>query len=88
MATGMAHQKEAADTGYWPLYRYDPRLDHPFHLDSRAPKLPLGDFTGKEARFVMLARSRPEEAAQLAEEAQRDVNERWHLYEQMAEIEK
>ena len=27
MSTAMAHQKEAADSGYWPLYRYDPRLD-------------------------------------------------------------
>jgi pyruvate-ferredoxin/flavodoxin oxidoreductase len=87
MATGMAHQKEAADSGYWPLYRYDPRLDHPFQLDSRAPKLPLAEFTGKEARFAMLARSRPAEAERLAEQAQRDVSERWHLYEQMAGIE-
>ncbi len=29
MATAMAHQKEATDSGYWPLYRFDPRLDHP-----------------------------------------------------------
>ena len=34
MSTAMAHQKEASDSGYWPLYRYDPRLDHPFQLDS------------------------------------------------------
>jgi pyruvate-ferredoxin/flavodoxin oxidoreductase len=37
----MAHQKDAAATGFWPLYRYDPRLaaseDHPFTLDSRPP---------------------------------------------------
>ena len=66
MSTAMAHQKEATDSGYWPLYRYDPRLDHPFQLDSRKPKLPLAEFTGKEARFAMLARARPEEAEQLS----------------------
>ena len=83
----MAHQKEAVDSGYWPLYRYDPRADHSFKLDSRRPKLPLAEFTGKEARFAMLARSKPEEAALLAEQGQRDVDERWHLYEQLAGIE-
>jgi len=87
MATGMAHQKEAADTGYWPLYRFAPGADRPFHLDSRAPKLPLREFTSKEARFAMLARSRPADAERLAEEAQAAVDERWRLYEQLAGIE-
>jgi pyruvate-ferredoxin/flavodoxin oxidoreductase len=91
MAKGMEQQKLAVDTGYWPLYRYDPRHthagEHPFHLDSRSPKRPLGEFMSREARFAMLARSRPEEAARLGELAQHDVDERWHVYEQMAEIE-
>jgi pyruvate-ferredoxin/flavodoxin oxidoreductase len=87
MSTAMAHQKEASDSGYWPLYRYDPRLDHPFQLDSRKAKLPLTEFTGKEARFAMLARARPDEAEALAEQAQHDVDERWHLYEQLADVE-
>jgi pyruvate-ferredoxin/flavodoxin oxidoreductase len=86
METGMAHQKEATDSGYWPLYRSDPRQEHPFRLDSRPPKLPLEAFTAKEGRFAMLARARPAEAEELAREAQHDVDERWHLYEQLAGI--
>ncbi len=86
MRFGMAHQKEATDSGYWPLYRYDPRRPLPFQLDSRRPKLPLSAFTEKEGRFAMLARSRPDDAARLAAEAQRDVDERWHLYEQLAGV--
>ena len=35
----------------------------------------------------MLARARPDDAARLAELAQHDVDERWHVYEQLAEIE-
>jgi hypothetical protein len=35
----------------------------------------------------MLARSRPEEAARLAALAQDDVDERWHVYEQLATVE-
>jgi hypothetical protein len=41
----------------------------------------------REARFAMLARARPTDAAELAKLAQHDVDERWHVYEQVAEIE-
>jgi pyruvate-ferredoxin/flavodoxin oxidoreductase len=91
MKKGMEQQKLAVDTGYWPLYRYDPQHaragEHPFHLDSRAPKLPVSEFMAREARFAMLARSQPDTAAELAELAQHDVDERRLVYEQMAEIE-
>jgi len=87
MATAMAHQKEATDSGYWPLWRYDPRLEHPFQLDSRPPKIPVADFTGKENRFAILARANPAEAAELAAEEQHDVDERYRLYEQLADVE-
>jgi len=84
MATAMAHQKDAADSGYWPLYRHDPRLERPFQLDSRPPKLPLTEFTAKENRFAIIARANPAEAAELAAEEQHDVEERWRLYERLA----
>ena len=92
MATGMSHQKEAVDSGYWPLYRYVPRLaaagEHPFRIDSRKPVIPLAQFAGKEARFTMLERSRPADHARLMTEAQHDVDARWHLYEQLGEMER
>jgi pyruvate-ferredoxin/flavodoxin oxidoreductase len=91
MSQGMQQQKLAVDSGYWPLWRFDPRHEgpgeHPFHLDSRAPRVPVAEFTAREARFAMLARSRPEEAARLAALAQDDVDERWHVYEQLARVE-
>jgi pyruvate-ferredoxin/flavodoxin oxidoreductase len=87
MSTAMAHQKEAADSGYWPLYRYDPRVPISFQLDSRAPKIPVSDFTEKENRFAILARANPSEAAELAAAEQHDVDERWRLYEQLAGVE-
>ena len=91
MKKGMEQHKLAVDTGYWPLYRYDPRHahagEHPFRLDSRAPKLPVSEFMAREARFAMLQRARPADAAELGALAQHDVDERWHVYEQLAEIE-
>jgi pyruvate-ferredoxin/flavodoxin oxidoreductase len=83
METSMAHQKEAVDSGYWPLYRLNPDAEQPLHLDSRAPKIPLREFTAKEARFSMLERSRPAEAEELAAEAQAKVDERRRRYEQL-----
>ncbi len=92
MSTSMTHQAEAARSGFWPLYRYDPRKAiegaHPLQLDSPRPSLPIREFQAKEARFAMLARSRPEEAAELQALAQADAEERWRFYEQLAGVER
>ena len=42
----------------------------------------------KEARYAMLARSNPAQAERLMALAQRDVDERWRFYEQMAGVER
>ena len=34
----------------------------------------------------MLERTRPDEAEELFAMAQRDINDRWHVYEQMVEL--
>jgi pyruvate-ferredoxin/flavodoxin oxidoreductase len=92
MANQMDHQKDAAATGYWPMYRFDPRLaaseEHPFTLDSRPPSMPFADFAKTEARFAMLNRTNPDRARQLIEAAQEDITERRRLYEQLAGVER
>ena len=92
MTTSMTHQKDAVNSGFWPLYRYDPRNsrtgEHPFHLDSRKPKLRFRDFAMQEARFAMLTRSNPEHAEHLLRLAQQDIDDQWHYYEQMAGVER
>jgi len=91
MSKSLSHMKLLVDSGYWPLFRYDPRKIEtdqlPFHLDSRTPKVPFADVAAKEARYAMLRRSNPERAAALLELAQDDIDERWQLYEQLAAIE-
>ena len=87
MSTAMNHQKEAVACGYWPLYHYDPRdLQQPFHLDSRKPVGAFKEFAMKEARFAMLARSKPQESDRLLALAQDDINTRWEFYEQLAGV--
>ena len=90
MRTQMDHQKAAADSGYWPLYRYDPSREAAgqagLRLDSRPPSVPFIELARREGRFAMLERSRPEEAKELLARAQQDINDRWHLYEQMVNL--
>ena len=92
MTTAMTHQKDIVQTGFWPLFRYDPREaragEHPFHLDSRKPTKPFKELAMQEARFAMLARTDPEHAENLFALAQRDIDEQWHYYEQMAGVER
>ena len=56
----------------------------PFKLDSAKPSIPVSEFVADETRFAILARTQPERAAELAELAQADVDERWRYYEQLA----
>ncbi|MEN6449836.1 MAG: pyruvate:ferredoxin (flavodoxin) oxidoreductase, partial [Thermoguttaceae bacterium] len=66
MRQGMNIQKEAVACGYWPLYSFDPRDEaHPFQLASKKPVGEFKDFALKEARFAMLARSKPDDSARL-----------------------
>jgi pyruvate-ferredoxin/flavodoxin oxidoreductase len=90
MAHQMGHQKEAADSGYWPLFRYDPALEAAgqpgLRLDSRVPTIPFRQFAEKEARFAMLTRANPERAAELFKQAQQDIDNRWQFYEQLVNV--
>jgi pyruvate-ferredoxin/flavodoxin oxidoreductase len=92
MARGMTHQKDVVQSGLWPLFRYDPRLahsgEHPFHLDSRKPTLLFEDFVATESRFAMSLRSQSEDAKQLLAQAQQDIDDQWHYYEQMAGVDR
>jgi pyruvate-ferredoxin/flavodoxin oxidoreductase len=91
MSKSMSHQKDAVRSGYWPLYRFHPsEIDggQPFKLDSAAPSVPIKDFVATETRFSILQRTDPDRAAELAELAQADADERWRYYQQLAGIER
>jgi pyruvate-ferredoxin/flavodoxin oxidoreductase len=89
MAKGMHQQKLAVDSGYWPLYRYNPQLveenKNPFQLDSSDPKIPLQDYIYTEGRYRMLQQSEPEVAKFLLGQAQKAVSRHWQQYKQLAE---
>jgi pyruvate-ferredoxin/flavodoxin oxidoreductase len=84
------HQKSATSSGHWPLYRYDPGREAGGEpgllLDSRKPTIPFRQFAETESRFAMLGRADPKVAEALMRRAQQDIDDRWHLYEQMVQV--
>jgi pyruvate-ferredoxin/flavodoxin oxidoreductase len=88
LVDGVSQQKLAVETGYWPLYRYDPRRaasgESPLKLDSGMPKGKLETFLRNETRFRMVEQRDPVRFAHLLAVAQGDIAKRWALYEQMA----
>ncbi|MGB8980482.1 MAG: pyruvate:ferredoxin (flavodoxin) oxidoreductase [Anaerolineales bacterium] len=88
LARGLEQQKLAVQSGYWPLYRYDPRLanegKNPLLIESKEPSIPLSQYAYNETRYKMLVQMDEARAEKLMEEAQHDAKSRWTLYQQMA----
>ena len=86
---GLTHQKEAVDTGSWPLYRYNPdnvkEGKAPLMLDSKAPSKPLSDYMSSETRFQVVKKANPERYETLLNKAQENVNEKRSLLEHMSQ---
>ena len=78
----------AVESGFWPLYRYDPRRaeenKNPLQLDSRKPKIEFAEYAYNENRYKSLLKSHPERAEELMDKASKDVLKRWKYYEQLA----
>jgi len=72
--------KRAVESGYWLLYRYDPRLEHPFRLDSKAPTMPYTEFLDGEVRYASLRRSFPDNAERLFARGTEDAERRYKKY--------
>ena len=90
MEKGFYQQKLAVESGYWPIYRYNPeniqKGKNPLKLDYKGPKIPLEDYIYNETRYKMLTKSQPERAKILLAKAQEHVKEVWKLYSHMANM--
>jgi pyruvate-ferredoxin/flavodoxin oxidoreductase len=90
MRKGLDQQRLAVQSGYWPLYRYNPTLanegKNPLVIDSKSPSIPLEQYAYNETRYRMLAQSDPTRAEALMRTAQRDVQANWQRYHDMATV--
>lgn len=89
MGKSQEEEKLAVESGYWPLYRYDPRLaaegKNPFQLDSKEPTGNFQEFLMGEVRYASLVQTFPEEAAKLHKQLEDEYAERYQTYKKMAE---
>ncbi|MFO8090896.1 MAG: pyruvate:ferredoxin (flavodoxin) oxidoreductase [Desulfatiglandaceae bacterium] len=90
MTKSQEEEKKAVESGYWPLYRYNPLLKkegkNPFILDSKEPKGSFRDFLLGEIRYSSLTRTFPEHAEKLFQQAEEDMREKYAVYKAMAEM--
>ncbi|MGD2099086.1 MAG: pyruvate:ferredoxin (flavodoxin) oxidoreductase [Desulfobacterales bacterium] len=81
MGKSQEEEKLAVQSGYWPLYRYNPTLkaqgENPFILDSKKPDGSLRQFLEGEIRFASLKRTFPEEADKLHAQLEEQFNARY-----------
>jgi pyruvate-ferredoxin/flavodoxin oxidoreductase len=85
MGKSQEEEKLAVQSGYWPLYRYNPALKaegkNPLSLDSKKPDGTLRRFLEGEIRYASLKRTFPQEADRLNAALEEQFNAR---YEQLA----
>ena len=77
--------KLATECGYWPTFRFDPRLieegKNPFQIDSREPKWEKYlDFLLSEARYAQLYQINPKHADELLQKNIKDAKDRYSMY--------
>jgi len=88
MGKSQEEEKLAVEAGYWPLYRYDPRLaaegKNPFQLDMKEPTGDFQEFLMGEVRYASLHQSFPEEAKKLHAQLEAEYAERYETYKKMA----
>ncbi|MBU0615020.1 MAG: pyruvate:ferredoxin (flavodoxin) oxidoreductase [Nanoarchaeota archaeon] len=89
MGKSQLEEKKAVEAGYWPLYRFDPRLadqgKNPFVWETPEPKGKYQDFLLGETRYKSLASAHPDEAKRLFELAEKDAKRRFDSFKELAE---
>jgi pyruvate-ferredoxin/flavodoxin oxidoreductase len=89
MGKSQEEEKLAVDSGYWPLYRYNPLLElegkNPFILESKDPDGSIQKFLSGENRYAALERTFPEESKKLRSKIEEEVNRRYAALKLMAD---
>ncbi|HVQ00511.1 MAG TPA: pyruvate:ferredoxin (flavodoxin) oxidoreductase [Candidatus Thermoplasmatota archaeon] len=89
MGKTQEEEKRAVESGYWPLYRYDPRLaaegKNPFQLDYQPPNGTIHEFLMGEVRYAALTQTFPDEAVKLHKQLEESAQTRFQAYKKMTE---
>ncbi len=85
MGTSNLQAKLAVECGYWPTFRYDPRLaeqgKNPFQMDSKEPDWSkYRDYLMSETRYSQLSSINPDKAEELLNLNLEDSQRRYAMY--------
>ena len=90
LVNSMKVEKNAVECGYFPIFRYDPRLakdgKNPMQLDCKEPDFEkFNDFVMGETRYSQLPKVNPEHAAELLEKSKNCAKARWNQFKKLAD---
>ena len=89
MGKSQEEEKLAVQSGYWPLFRYNPDLKaqgkNPFILDSKKPDGSLQEFLAGEVRYASLQKTFPEESKKLTVRLEKEYMQRYEALKLMAD---
>ena len=80
---GMDHQKLAVDSGLWPIFRYNPELPNPMHLDYKGPQIDVKNFMYQETRFKMVEKLNMDDAQKYLKTARLNAQEMYKRYKNL-----
>ena len=92
MGWAMEEEKLAVQSGYWNLFRFDPRKaqagENPLTLDSKAPTKEYSDFLMGETRYINLKKNNPERAEELFAKQEQAAKEQFETLKRLSEMTK
>jgi pyruvate-ferredoxin/flavodoxin oxidoreductase len=90
LASGLDQQALAVKSGYWPLYRFDPRKfgteEGPMTLDSGEPTATLEDYMKLETRFQATKRQNPARFAEMVTQAELLLKRRYDMLKRISGV--
>lgn len=75
MSNTQAQEKLAVESGYWPIYRYNPTTQKLVMDEKLPPQKNYEDFTCTQSRYFTLAKTSAEESARLISNAKQHATE-------------
>jgi pyruvate-ferredoxin/flavodoxin oxidoreductase len=86
MGKSQTEEKRAVESGYWPLYRFNPAAEKKFTWETKAPTASFQDFIRSERRYSSLMKAAPAEAEALYKMAEEDIAKRFETFKKIGEV--
>jgi len=88
MSQSQTEMKKAVESGYWPLFRYNPQLEEGsrFQWETKEPTASYQNFIRGERRYMALRKTNPTEAEKLFDHAEANAKRRMEFFQKMGEL--